>query len=210
MTKKILIIDPFVKQPVNNCFNRLVDLLPARLYLYQPAFFPMDLYTVPLVDAYIVLGSATHISEKLSWHFSLKDFLLSELKANKPVLGLCFGHQLLGHAFGGNVDFLHQDQGKLLGSRIIAWENNQYALGITHRQAVTSLSSHLTSLMPQNTFGYDLIQHNSLPFLGCQAHPEASEQFLSHDCQIQDYSQRQNILQDSGQFLMKWYQKFVQ
>lgn len=210
MQKKILIIDPFVKQPVNNCFNRLVDLLPAKLYLYQPAFFPMDLYTVPKVDAYIILGSATHISEKLPWHLSLKDFLVTELKVGKAVLGLCFGHQLLGHAFGGHVDFLHHDQAKLLGSRIVSWENKQYSLGITHRQAVTILSSDLVSLMPQNTFGYDLIRHNSLPFLGCQAHPEASEQFLSHDCQISDYSQRQKILHDSRQFLLKWYQNFVQ
>ncbi len=210
MQKKILIIDPFVKQPVNNCFNRLVDLLPAKLYLYQPALFPLDLYTSAQVDAYLVLGSASHVSEKLSWHISLQNFLLAELKNNKPVLGLCFGHQLLAHAFGAQVKFLHPNQDKLLGSRIISWQNENFNLGITHRQAVTKLSSELIPLMPTNAFGFDLIQHKNYLFTGCQAHPEASEQFLSHDCQVTDFSLRQKILFDSSRFLMTWYQKYLQ
>lgn len=210
MTKKILIIDPFVKQPVNNCFNRLVDLFPAKLYLYQPAFFPMDLYKIPTVDAYIILGSATHVSEKAQWHLSLKDFILSELKNKKPVLGICFGHQLIAQAFGATVEFLNDDESKLLGARYINWEGHTYQLGISHRQGVTTLSSELIEIMPRTIFGFDFIQHKTLPFIGCQPHPEASEQFLQHDCFIDDYSLKQNIIQDSGKFLKRWYQKFVQ
>lgn len=205
MDKKILIIDPFVKQPTNNCFNRLVNLLPAKLFIYQPAFFPMELFTLPIVDAYIVLGSASHIYENLKWHDTLKEFLLSELKNHKPVLGLCFGHQLLSHAFGSELHFIFPDQKKLTGSRTIHWENEKYELGVTHRQGIKQLSPELESI-----YKYDLIQHKTLPFLGCQAHPEASDQFLTNDCLIADSTQRRQILHDSEQFLIRWYQKFIQ
>ncbi len=210
MNKKILVIDPFVKQPVNNCYNRLIDLLPAKLYIYQPAFFPMDLYSMPTVDAYIILGSASHVHENIPWHISLKDFLHSELKANKPVLGLCFGHQLMAHHFGATVQFLHKDESKILGSRTINWNNKPYNLGISHKQGITKLSPELMELMPGSNFGFDLVKHTTLPFLGCQAHPEASEQFLLNDCQVNDYSKRQSIMDDGGKFLLHWYQKIIQ
>lgn len=210
MIKKILVIDPFIKQPVNNCYNRLVDLLPAKLYLFQPAFFPMDLYCMPPVDAYIILGSASHVHENIPWHISLKDFIVSELKAKKAVLGLCFGHQLIGHHFGAKVEFLHKDESKILGSRPVIWNNQSYTLGISHKQGITKLSNELEELMPGSKLGFDLIRHKTLPFLGCQAHPEASEKFLLNDCQIKDYSVRKNILDQSSKFLLNWYQNFIQ
>ena len=206
--KNILIIDPFVKQPVNNCFNRLVDLLPVKSFLFQPAFFPMNLYNLPHVDGYIVLGSATHVYEKLPWQLSLSDFLLSELKNNKPVLALCFGHQLLAHAFGAEIDFLYPNQDKVTGHRIMTLDNNEYYIGVSHRQAVSALSKDLIPLIAKNNFGYDLISHATLPFLGCQGHPEASDQFLRNDCNISDYDLRDKIIKSSSNFLLKWIQKY--
>lgn len=203
---KILIIDPFIKQPVNNCFNRLTDLFNSKLYLYQPAFFPFDLYTIPKVDAYIMLGSASHVHEKLSWHQQLSHFLDLELKSNKPVLGLCFGHQLMSDYYGAKVEFIYSNQEKIVGSRSINWENKSYQLGVTHRQAVIELSSNLLPLSPKSSAGFDMVKHATLPFWGCQAHPEASENFLIHDCQIQDFQQRQKILDDSASFLKSWMQ----
>lgn len=206
---KLLIIDPFVKQPVNNCFNRLCDLFNAKLYLYQPAFFPFDLYTIPQVDAYIVLGSASHVHEKLNWHQSLSHFLHLELQNNKPVLGLCFGHQLIANYYGCSVDFLHQNQDKIIGSRLIEWGENTYELGVTHRQSVLTLSNEIISLSSKTEFGHDIIKHKTFPFLGCQAHPEASNQFLQSDCQIVDYKKREKIIDESSKFLLTWFREYL-
>jgi len=208
--KKILIIDPFIKQPVNNCFNRLVDLLPAKLYLFQPAFFPQQLYSLPTVDAYIVLGSASHVFENLTWQNALSHFLISELETGKPVLGLCFGHQLISHHFGALVKFVHDDQQKISGSREIMFDNLVFEMGVTHRQAVMSLSANLKShCLPHALLGYDLISHKTLPFLGAQSHPEASDQFLRDECGINDYAIRQKILSSSAEFINYWYKTYL-
>jgi GMP synthase (glutamine-hydrolysing) len=52
----------------------------------------------------IVTGSPSSVMERLAWMQRAEAFLCSAIEQQVPVLGICFGHQLLAQALGGRVD----------------------------------------------------------------------------------------------------------
>ncbi len=54
-------------------------------------------------DAYVITGSRHSVYDDLPWIRRLAVFLAGEINAGKKVVGICFGHQLLAHFFGGLV-----------------------------------------------------------------------------------------------------------
>jgi len=53
-------------------------------------------------DAYIVSGSPAGVYDPLPWIGQLTGFL-REAKGRARLVGICFGHQVMAQAFGGNV-----------------------------------------------------------------------------------------------------------
>ncbi len=53
-------------------------------------------------DAYLVTGSAASVNDPDQWIIELSDFV-REAARERPVIGVCFGHQLLHKVFGGQV-----------------------------------------------------------------------------------------------------------
>lgn len=182
MTQKLAIIDPFVESPALMAANRLVDTLGLNCQYHQPSFDGITTLEAARADGYIVLGSASHVFQNLPWHKPLADFLLACLQEGKPVFGICFGHQLIAHAFGSKISFVHPDETKITGVRQIALKQDAYGfksgdrltLKVRHRQAITELSPVLEEIGMgiDPVLPFDFIRHKTLPFFGVQAHPE--------------------------------------
>lgn len=216
MTNQIAIIDPFVKGPAVNCFNSLVNLLGVKATYHMPGPFGTDSLWKESrhTMAYIVLGSASNIEDNLPWHKPLGDFLVSELKNNKPILGCCFGHQIMCHALGAKVEFFNPEKYQFMGSRKVKitqdfWnfkKNEEFNLGVTHRQVVRELPPGLKSV--GEGLENDIVIHESLPFLGTQAHPEASDYFANTDINNLNPDEILLIRKDGGKLIQRFFQHF--
>lgn len=73
-----------------------------------PAFVELDAALAPLPDlrsfrAVVVTGSPASVVERAAWMLATERRLREVVEASTPVLGICFGHQLLGQALGGLV-----------------------------------------------------------------------------------------------------------
>ncbi len=55
--------------------------------------------------AIVVTGSAAMVTDHSEWIESAAAWLRDAVAQDVPVLGICFGHQLLAYALGGNVDY---------------------------------------------------------------------------------------------------------
>lgn len=54
-------------------------------------------------DGYVITGSRDSVYDDLPWIPALIDFLEKAIEQQRKVVGICFGHQLLAHYFGGRV-----------------------------------------------------------------------------------------------------------
>ena len=52
------------------------------------------------VDAYIITGSKLSVYDELPWVLRLKEFVVALHEAQKTLIGICFGHQMVAEALG--------------------------------------------------------------------------------------------------------------
>ncbi|WP_028300459.1 glutamine amidotransferase-related protein [Oceanospirillum beijerinckii] len=55
-------------------------------------------------DGWIITGSKFNVYQNLPWMQQLKELIIEIHAAGKPLVGICFGHQIVAEAFGGKVD----------------------------------------------------------------------------------------------------------
>ncbi len=54
-------------------------------------------------DSWLISGSVSSVYEPLEWIDRARGFVAASVAADVPVVGVCFGHQLLAQALGGEV-----------------------------------------------------------------------------------------------------------
>ncbi len=187
MSLTLAVIDPAVKIAETDCFNRLSLSSPFPLTYHLPKLGGMDslnaLSRDP--DGIIILGSASSVNDSEPWQVAMNAWLLPRMRKGIPTLGLCYGHQLIAHLFGGRVDFLTPEKKKLVGFRSLTLPANRLwgeprtgALAVTHREAVVDYPKDFELIGTTPEVKCDAIAHRHLPIWSFQAHPEATESFL--------------------------------
>lgn len=55
------------------------------------------------VEGIVITGSAAGVYDDFAWLDPLRDFIRRAYAARTPMLGICFGHQIMADALGGDV-----------------------------------------------------------------------------------------------------------
>ena len=71
-----------------------------RDYDVQHGEYPRD---IDECDAYLITGSRDSVYDELPWLEELKSFVKVLDAAQHPLVGICFGHQLIAHELGGET-----------------------------------------------------------------------------------------------------------
>jgi GMP synthase-like glutamine amidotransferase len=139
-------------------------------------------------DAWLVTGSRHGVYDGLPWIEPLKAFLRSAVAARVPVIGICFGHQILAEALGGRAK--KSDKGWALGVQDYelvarpAWMDglpDRFAVRALHQDQVVELPPDATVLArsPQCAFAAIAYGDPEAPdAITLQPHPEFGPEFM--------------------------------
>jgi len=103
-----------------------------------------------------------------------------------PLLGICFGHQLIGAAYGSEVvDLGHnvrafKDVKLLRSDPILDGLPGSIRVSESHRQALTRVPEGFRHLAESATSQVEAICHQKRPLYGVQFHPERSDEKHPH------------------------------
>lgn len=141
------------------------------------------------VSGVVVTGSHSMVTEGQSWVEPLAEWLRWVMEREVPILGVCFGHQLLGHALGGRVGF-HPD-GPEIGTVEVdllqEGESDPLFRGLpqrfhahaTHAQSVLSLPDGAVLLASTDHEAHAAFRVGPYAW-GVQFHPEYDEEIMRH------------------------------
>ncbi len=186
----IVIVDPAVKRAEIETFNRLVHHSALPLTYHLPALFGWDSLVTQehaaSIKGIMILGSGSSVWDKFDWQEALIHWLKPLMLRGVPTLGLCFGHQLIAHIFGGEIGPAFPDQHKAIGLRAVTLNTSrlwgtarQGSLVVSHREAIVRMPPSFRNVGSSPAVKAEAIEHDSLPIWGFQPHPEAGTTFLA-------------------------------
>ena len=133
----------------------------------------------------IITGSIRMVTERLDWMVSTEAWLRRVAQAEIPVLGVCFGHQMLCVAFGGEVD--NHPNGTEVGTDIIILNEaglkdplfkdlgSEIACYVSHTQSILKRPEGSICL-GSSDFEHNHIIKIGKSVYGLQFHPEFTDE----------------------------------
>lgn len=129
--------------------------------------------------AVLVTGSPAMVSDRLDWSETTASWLAGAHAAGLPILGVCYGHQLLAHALGGKVG--PNPEGRRMGRAVVEFGDAQdpltgdfaptAAFNVSHVEVVLALPEGARVIGTTAHDPYHVLYFGNMSW-GVQFHPE--------------------------------------
>ena len=202
--RQIMVIDPSVIKPEIAAINNIAYLSPLGISIHFPALYGDQtiFLSVHNIAGVIIMGSQASVHDNLPWQQTIIDLIMKMDNVSIPVLGLCYGHQLLAHVYGGKVAYLWNGEKKRGVRKVnivrnILWGKARTGLlAYSHKESVVYCPPGFEVVASSAMADIEGIAGYNKPIWGFQPHLEATEGFLkAHETnQVFDNSLGFNIL----------------
>ncbi|MDL0430403.1 glutamine amidotransferase [Marinobacter sp. TBZ242] len=145
-------------------------------------------------DGIVVTGSPAMVSDRAPWSEQTASWLAEAVAAEIPILGVCYGHQLLAHALGGEAGF--HPGGRETGTHQVtlldAAEDDplfkglprEFPAQLTHRQSALRLPENAVLLGCNDFEAHQAFRVGPCAW-GVQFHPEFSSDIMRAYLKVQ-------------------------
>lgn len=175
---RTLIIDNYLPNSpqIENLYNVIKDVTVHTVEVKEySTILPGEDFK--LHDVIVVSGSQHLLAESgISDAYAHEaDFLKT---TEKPVLGICFGHQLIAMTFGAEVtDMGSKIDGYYMVERVGTNEifeglSDKFLVRESHQEMVVEVPFDFALLAKSALCPVEIMKHNILPIYGVQFHPE--------------------------------------
>ncbi|WP_417251653.1 glutamine amidotransferase-related protein [Castellaniella sp.] len=137
-------------------------------------------------DGWITTGSKCSANDDFDWIRTLSGFMRLLWQADKPLVGICFGHQLMARSMGGQV--VRSPMGWGLGVYATTVQEKQPWMSPWYSEDLQLLASHQDQVSELPPGGQILVGSSFCPmymmqigrhFLSIQGHPEFTRAYVS-------------------------------
>jgi GMP synthase-like glutamine amidotransferase len=126
-------------------------------------------------DGWLITGSRFGAYEDHAFISPLEDFIRASYAAQVPVVGVCFGHQIIAQAMGGKVEQFKG--GWSVGATEYDFGGEKLTLNAWHRDQVT-VKPEAATRIATNAFCENAALLYDDRMLTVQAHPEFKPEFV--------------------------------
>ena len=137
------------------------------------------------LEAVLITGSSAGVYDNhLAWMEPLRDFIRSAYAAKTPIVGICFGHQIMADALGGDVR--KSDKGWGLGRHVysvtqrpaaIGGDLPEFAIACSHQDQVITAPVEAEVFMASDFTPNAGLAYRNGAAISLQPHPEFADDY---------------------------------
>ena len=193
-----MVIDPAVIKPAIESYNRIALSASYHVSYHLPALYGMDSIWQfqENISGIIVMGSAASVHDGHKWQDDITDLLLESFDKSIPVMGICYGHQLLAHICGGRVGPLWNGKKEQGQRKVSVMENSLWGKArngqmiYSHQDGVTQCPDDFEITAVSDMVSVDGFVSKTKPIWGFQTHIEATQAFIdNHNIPIANHQE---------------------
>ncbi|WP_163849342.1 type 1 glutamine amidotransferase [Pseudooceanicola aestuarii] len=128
-------------------------------------------------DGWLITGSKHGVYEDLPWIAPLETLIRDIRDAARPLVGICFGHQIIAQALGGRVEKFAG--GWVVGSQAYVGANGPGRLNAWHQDQVVELPAGAQVLASSDSCQFAAVAYGPTIYT-VQAHPEFNADVLAN------------------------------